>query len=410
MSVNVPLLPYQKASLTSESAETLLLGGIGSGKSHVGAWACIHMIMKYPGIDILMGANTYTQLITASVKTLMLILDEYHIPYQATLSGARKRIEIGKSTIYLYSLEKYDNIRGIEVGFCWLDEICFSKKEALDVIRGRMRGKIGTRQILMTSSPNGFNWCYDLFEGQDDPEAVGYENYRLIRALTKQNTYLPAGYYEMLLEAYGGEDSDLAKQELFGQFVNLQEGAIYNMFDRKLNVRECKLNKDHPVYVGVDFNVDNMSATYIQYINGIFYQCTEVKLTHRNANTHDLSARIIKDLKGYNVKLIADSTGNARKTSNSAQSDHQILKDAGLYLMPTKNPLIRDRQINLNTMFRKEKFVIDPSCKETIREIETLSARDKEGNVSHLSVTSGYVGWKLDPMFDKYAKGTVTKL
>lgn len=393
----VQLLKHQYEALTATEAEVLLLGGIGSGKSQVGAQWIIDKIAQFPGCDCMIAANTYSQLMMASVKTLTNLLDDLDIEYNAVLSGARKRIEIGKSTVYLYSLEKYDNIRGIEVSFTWLDEMAFSCKAALNVVRGRMRGKNSPyRQMLITTSGNGFNFLYDIFGNIEDTEKR-----RLISAETKSNVFLPEGYYEELLDNYGGADTPLAQQELFGKFVNLQEGSIYNLFDRGINVLPCKLNKRFPVYVGVDFNVDQMSATYIQYIGGTFYQCEEVQLTHRNANTHDLADKIIADLssKGYNVQIVPDSTGKARKTSGSSgQSDHQILRDKGLKVLETSNPLIRDRQNNMNIKFKKKELVIDPSCVSTIKEIETLSSRDTEGKVSHLSVTTGYVTWLLSPL------------
>ena len=397
MEYNIDLLPYQMEAMQSTEREILVSAGIGTGKSFVGANWLLSKIIANPGCFCFIGACTYSQLMGASVKTFTQLLDDMNIPYKATLSGARKRIEIGSSMVYLYSLEKPDSIRGIEVSFAWLDEISFSTLTALQVIRGRLRGKqTDTRQLLMTSSPNGFNFIYDEFAHTTNSDK------KVINAKTAENIFLPDGYYDSLLEMYGGENSPLARQELFGEFVNLQEGAIYNLFNRGINVVECKLNPQYPVYVGVDFNVDQMSATYIQYINGIFYQCKEVQLTHRNANTNDLGLKIIEDLKGYNILVVPDSTGKARKTSSSSgTSDHQILRDLGLTLLETSNPLIRNRQNTVNLAFLKKQLVIDPSCTLTIKEVETLSSRDKEGSVSHLSVTTGYVLYKLAPLTPK---------
>ena len=381
----------------AKEPEVLLSGGIGAGKTLLGSHWIVSKIAEFPKCDILIAANTYSQLMNASVKTLQVVLEEMGIKYHAVLSGAKKRIEIGDATIYLYSLDKPDSIRGIEVEFAWLDEVAFSSLNALNVVRGRMRGsKASYRQILMTSSPNGFNFLYELFGNLESNSTK-----RLISAKTKENTFLPEGYYETLVDNYGGEDTPLAQQELFGKFVNLQEGAIYNQFDRGINVLPCELNKRYPVYVGCDFNVDQMSATYMQYIGGKFYQCQEVSLTHRNANTFDLADKIIEDLasKGFTAQIVPDSTGRARKTSSSSgQSDHQIMREKGLKVLETSNPLIRDRQNNMNIKFKKQELIIDPSCSKTIKEIETLSSRDTEGKVSHLSVTTGYVTWLLSPL------------
>ena len=383
-------------ALQSKASELLILAGIGTGKSYTGAHWVVSKIVEFPGCDILIAANTYSQLMNASVKTFTNLLDELGVAYKAVLSGARKRIEIGKSTVYLYSLDKPDSIRGIEVSFSWLDEVAFATLIALNVVRGRMRGKKSDyRQLLMTTSGNGFNFLYDLF-GNLTKEDTKRE---LISAQTKDNTFLPEDYYEDLLDLYGGEDSPLAQQELFGKFVNLQTGAIYSLFDRQINLQPCKLDKNWPVMVGVDFNVDQMSAVYMQMIRGILYVCQEVQLTHRDANTHDLARRIVEDLAGYNKSIFPDSTGRARKTSSSSgQSDHQILREAGLRVEETSNPLIRDRQNAVNILFKKQELYIDPSCTKLIKDIETLSSRDTEGKVSHLGPCLGYVVWKMKPI------------
>ena len=394
MSKRVKLLPHQLKALKSRKEEVLLLGGIASGKTLLGAQWVVSKIAEHPNCTIMVAANTYQQLMNASIKTLTNYLDELDIEYKAVLSGSRKRIEIGNATIIMYSLEKYENIRGVELEFIWLDEVAFSNLEALNVIRGRLRGKHSDyRQILMTTSSNGYNFLYDIFGNIKDTTVK-----QLISAKTSDNTFLPEGYYDMLVDNYGGEDSPLAQQELFGKFVNLQEGAVYSLFDRDINLQVCELRKEFPVYVGVDYNIDQMSATYMQYIGGVFYQCDEVQLTHRNANTFDLGQRIIKDLNDYEVFIVPDSTGRARKSSGSGKSDHQIMRDMGLRVMETRNPLIRDRQNNMNVKFKKKMLFINPKCVKTIKEIETLSRRDTEGKVSHLSVTTGYVCWKLDPL------------
>lgn len=394
--MEVKLFNYQLDSIMCNKSEFLLGAGIGSGKSYIGAHWILSKIAENPKCDCLIAANTYSQTMNASVSTFLEVLDNLGIKYHAVLSGARKRIEIGQATVFIYSLDKPDNIRGIEVSYTWLDEIAFSTLKALNAVRGRMRGKHSKdRQIFMTSSLNGFNFLHDIF-GNLKPDE---KNKAFFSAMTKENTYLPDGYYDLLVENYGGEESPLAQQELFGKFVNLQEGAIYNLFERKTNVISCLLDKEYPVLVGMDFNVDKMSAVYCQYIRGTLYLCKEVQLTHRNANTFDMAAKINEDLKNYQVQIIPDSTGRARKTSSSSgQTDHQILRDAGLHVLETTNPFIRDRQQSVNIAFKKEILIIDPSCTQTIKDIETLSARDKEGKVSHLGPAIGYVIWHLMPI------------
>ncbi len=407
MSTQVPLLIHQRIALESQAKEVFMLGGIGTGKSHTGALWILNKISSTPKCKILMGANTYSQLMNATVASLVSVLEQYNIPFKKTLSGSKKRIEIFGSIIYLYSLENYESIRGIEIDYAYLDEACFAKSEAIQVVRGRLRGKVGTRQMLFTSSPNGYNWAYEQFANITKEEAA---KRILIKCKTEDNIFLPEDYYPYLVELYGGLDNPLAKQELLGEFINLTAGAVYWGFDRNEHVKDCRLQPAIHTHIGVDFNIDNMNAINCQYIGDVLYVCKETHLSDKDANTFALAETLQNDLKHLPYRsIIPDSTGKARKTS-SQKSDHEILRDAGFRLEVTNNPAIRDRQNSVNRMFKQGKIVIDPSCKNLISELEQLSKRDEEGKVSHISVALGYVVWKLQPIKKPQARTRTRQL
>lgn len=384
------LLPGQREFLSSLQPICVLNAGIGYGKSWVLAHFILKMITKFPKTKGLIVANTYTQLSNATVPALTGLLDDLGIEYQLVMSGARKHITVGSSQIFLYSLEQYDNVRGIQVGWIAGDEIAYSCREALNVIFGRLRDNSGPLYARFVSSPRGFNWWYEF---------CSQSNVKLITGKTKDNTNLPPEYYSQLVELYGGEDSPLARQELFGEFVNLTSGQVYFSFKREVHVSKVELDKNHPVYVGIDFNIGNMSLIYSQWINNRLLVSSSIKLTDTNANTFDAAVRIKTDLIGYNVKVIPDSTGKARKTSsNSSKSDIQILKDYGLNVLETSNPRIKDRQNTLNLALIRNEVSINESCRDLVKELETYSHDDIEGSTVHLSVALGYILWKLNPL------------
>lgn len=391
--MEMSLLKTQHDFITTDSKYTLMLGGIGSAKTFAGAHFAIRMAIEYPDAKGMIVANTYTQLINATVETLTQELDKLNIKYQKILGGSTKYIKIGETRILLYSLDAYQNIRGPEVGWIWADECAFAKREAFDVVIGRLRDKRGPLLFRGTTSPNGFNWCYDIFGNFGGERAS--ETYKLIKARTRDNLFLPDGYYETLLELYGGIENPLAKQELEGEFVNLQAGAIYWGFDRDRNVAECKPHESRLIYLGQDFNVDPMCGVAVEYANNTFYVYRENVL--HDSNTYELAEFLPQYFPRHRTKIIPDSTGNSRKTS-STKTDLQILREAGYTVDYTHNPLIRDRQNNLNMLMKQGRVKIDPSCKNLIKELETLSHRDKEGDVSHVAVALGYVTWKLRPL------------
>jgi hypothetical protein len=400
MKKKIDLLRHQSEFLQSNSKKVFLLGGIGSGKSFTAPHFILRMMYEYPKCPGLLTANTYTQLMNATIETIKQEFDELGVPYECVLSGSQKRLELYNTKIFLYSLEAYDNMRGPNVGWWFSDETAFAKKEAVQVARGRLRDRRGPLFERHSSSPNGFNWAYDEFENMDAHRKT--DRHHLVRAKTKDNVFLPEEYYESLLEDYGGESNPLAKQELGGEFVNMQAGAVYWAFDRGKHVLDVRPNKDYPVYVGQDFNIDNMCAPYVQRINGDYIIFDEMVLSQYGANTENAAVTIKKELKEYNIAIIPDSTATARKTSAPAGlSDIEILRTHGLRVLNTRNPIIRDRQNTLNMLFKKNKIKISPKCKTLIKELETLSARDKEGDCAHVSVGLGYIAWHFDPLITK---------
>lgn len=383
--------------IQSNSKKSLILGGIGSGKSSCGAHFVLRMITEYPKVPGLIAANTYSQLINATVKTITNVLEELDIDHHLVTSGANKRLEILRTHCHLYSLENFNSIRGIQVGWLLFDESAFAKVEAIQVCRGRLRYPKSPLFERHTTSPNGFNYLYDLFENHDGEKKT--DEVHLVRAKTKDNIFLPPSFYETILSDYGGIDNPLARQELNGEFVNLQAGAIFWAFSRETHVRPTEIDDNFPiVFVGQDFNISNMCSVYCQKIDGVYRVFDESVLTNFNANTDHAASKIIKDIGIHRAKVIPDSSGRNRHTSAFGRTDIQILKDAGLEVVHTQNPLIRDRQNTLNNLFKQNKIVIDPKCKYLIKELETLAARDDEGKVAHVSVALGYVTWKYDPL------------
>lgn len=390
--IEIELLPAQKAALQSKSKKTLMLGGIGTGKTRTLAMQALQWAVEYPKAKFMITANSYTQLINATVPGIIAVLEEFNVPYHLLKSTADRQIIINGAKFYLYSIQNYENIRGIEVGGILCDELPFGKREAYDVMLGRLRDKRGPLQFRGYGSPNGFNWCYEewgnIQPGQDK---------ELINAKTSDNIFLPEGYYEDLVEQYGGIENPLARQELLGEFVNLTAGAIYWGFDRDRHVKPTVPKKGHMVYVGQDFNVDPMSGICVQYENGIFRVFKE-NILH-DSNSYETALYLTKTFKGDSFCVIPDSTGKARKSSAArGATDLQIFRDHGIHILPSHNPLIRDRQNNVNIHLQKGLIQIDPSCKTLIKELETLSQRDKEGLISHAAVALGYVIWKLAPM------------
>lgn len=385
--MEVELLEPQFDLLTCEEKFALFVGGIGTGKSITLAHFCVQQIIKHPHSNGLVVANTYKQLIDATVQKMCQIFDNLGIQYRLVL-GTTKYFRIGKKQkIYLYSLEVPDNIRGIEVGFIAADELAFSTAAAFKIILGRLRCPKGSGKFRGFTSPNGFNWFYDL-----------HLRTKTFTMKTEDNPYNQEGYFESLLDQYGGPTSALARQELFAEFVNQTSNSVYYNFKKE---HVCPVIDDpmKPVYIGLDFNVGNMNYVVSQYDPKDGIKIIEaIQLSDHYANTFSVAEDIHRRY-GSRAIIIPDSTAKARKTNAQAGlTDIKILENYGLKIMPFQNPMIKDRHNTVNLLFHKNRIRIDPKSKDLIADLNKLSTKDNEGKVSHLAVALGYICWAFEPL------------
>lgn len=398
--MNLNLLAHQWDALHSETKNTLLLGGVGSGKTFTGCCFVLKQIGEQPYATGLIGANTYQQLRDVSISALTEFFDELNIPYVYNKNEAIITVN-GITKILCRSMENYDKWRGVEIGWYWLDEVAYSKKDSFDVVVGRLRDKKAKRlHGLLTTTPKGMNWLFDYFHENGELKT---DEYSYIQVDSRKNKHLPAGYIESL---YGQYDEKFAKQEIEGQFINIASGRIYYSFDRDKHIK--KANKEesdvYPIWIGMDFNVDPMTAVvgYIKddvlHIYDEFYE--------KDSNTRDVSTKILYKY-GNQLTVIPDYTGKKR-TTNASKSDIQILKSFSFNVESTGNPFRLDRYACVNTCFHNKKIVIDPKCKMLIKDLENVSYKvgsndpdTKDKTLTHISDALGYLTYKTINPFNK---------
>ena len=405
--MKIKLLPHQYKAVYSPYKHTLLSGGVGSGKTFAGTQFVIKNLSEQPHTTGLIVANTYQQLRDVSVLALIQQFQEYEIPF--VYNKNEMSLQVGPTTILCRSAEKHEYWKGIEVGWYWFDEAAYAKRASFETILARLRHPKATRQHgLITTTPKGYNWIYNYFEGD-----FKTDEHHIITAATRTNKYLPDDFEHSIRAQY---DELLAKQELEGEFVNVTAGKVYYAFDRNRHVSECDYDPRFPIFAGVDFNVDPMTCSLGQIKQNalkedILYVFDEVYL--RNSNTPALC----KEIKArYLTKpiLIPDSTGNKRSTaSNTAASDIQILKNEGFTVKPGINPYRIDRYAAVNGAFSNDRVVISPRCKYTIKDLESVTY--KEGSdqpdttdklLTHSSDNLGYLIYRtINPL-----KGSIKKV
>lgn len=397
MELQVKVSDPQLEFLESLVNYTLFCGGLGSGKTYAGAMWTVLMCLQYPHTRGLVTANSYSQLKKATLPTLFRIMDEWGVGYKYKSQDGIIEVE-GGATLYTVSMEKYDLLRGIEVGFAWSDECAFYREDAYNVLIGRIRDTRGPCIWKGTTTPNGFNWLYKRFV--EKPSASS----KVVYGSTRDNVVnLKPGYYEDLAQNY---DSRLAQQELDGRFVSLNAGRVYHSFDRRKQVISA-IRKGEPIHLGIDFNVHPLCAVYGFRRNGIIYIEREMYL--ENSNSFAAAKRARTDYPGELITAIPDSTGNKRHSSAS-ETDHEILRRGGLNVIVKTNPPVKDRQNNVNRLLEHGLLYIDPRCTHLIAELEQYVHDNDDDMLGHILDSLGYLCWHFDPMKKPRREGSISTI
>ena len=245
------------------------------------------------------------------------------------------------------------NIVGFKIGHALLDEFdLLALQKALLTwrkVQARMRYNVdGLRNgIDIATTPEGFKATYQLFVKavRDNPKLAA--SYGIVHGSTYQNEKnLPDDYIQSLLDSYPPQ---LISAYLKGQFVNLNSGSVYPNFDRKLNHTNEQIKEHEPLHVGMDFNVNRMAAVVHVVRDGEPMALGELT---KIADTPAMIAALQERYKGHHITVYPDASGNSRKTVNSTETDHTLLRAAKFTLLTNpSNPAIRDRVMSMNAMF-----------------------------------------------------------
>lgn len=381
MNKYINMLVFQMAFLQLTCQYGLLRGGLGAGKTFtICMWAVMKAI-QHPGSAGLLAANSYKQLNKATLKTALTILSDLGIKYRHNKHEQIVYLENG-SYWYLYSLENYDDLRGIEVSYAIVDELGYSHQLAWNTLIARVRATgYGPNQVRAASTPNGFNFMYELFAG---PER--HVSYQEVYADPRLNHHLPEGYLDSLQANY----SPLYyKQEVLGQYVATKTGRMYYAFNRDQHVFDAEV--PHlmrvPAAGGVDFNVHPLTANLGWLLNGYYTIREQVYL--ENSNTFEL-AETLKTSKINPKVLYPDAAGRQRKSSAS-QTDHDILRNEGFELrFHAKNPAVKDRINTVNWLFSRDRIKVHASCVDLIEDLEKMAWDTTDPMRGHSADGLGY--------------------
>jgi PBSX family phage terminase large subunit len=386
---NVKLLPHQFAFLTAKEKFVWLRAGLGAGKTYALAQWLINRMIENPETLGLVCAATYKQLNNSILTELFKQLDLMGLAYHfSTLTGIIT-LEVNGAQLLAFSLENYEILRGIEVGYIAIDEACLAKEDAYNVAIGRLRCRKSKALLCrIVSTPKGFDYLYERYVGERKDV-----HHRDIHATALDNPHLPDGYLDSLKNAY---TTKMYAQEVLAEFVSNAEGNIYYAFDRSEHIRPIQQIPGARVHVGMDFNVNPMTAVLANVVGNSIYVFGEIYKP--NFNTYQMAATLHERQPGDRIEIVPDATGKSRKTS-SVQSDHQILRQAGFTVLTARsNPPVEDRYNTVNGLLYQSRIIVSPECPMLIRDLERVNHEHNPEYLTHISDALGYLAWNKFPL------------
>jgi hypothetical protein len=215
---------------------------------------------------------------------------------------------------------------------------------------------------------------------------------------TITSPFIPASEIEA---ARADMDEKSFKQEFEASFETMS-GRVYYPFNRQEHVGLYPFNPMLPIWVGMDFNIDPMSAVIFQpQVNGEIWIVDEIVLFGSNTEEvcKEIDKRYWRQQKG--VVVYPDPAGGQRQHARG-ETDLDILRENGFKRIKhrRKNPFVADRVNAVNRMLRSAdgtvRMRINEHCKHVISAFEqTIYKRgsrdvDKDAGVEHSADAAGY--------------------
>ena len=301
------------------------------------------------------------------------------------------------STIALKGADNADSLRGVGLDFMVMDEFADIDPEAwYEVLRPTLADKQGG--ALFIGTPKGMgNWAHDLFTSElEQPEQWASFQYTTIEG----GNVKP----EEILAAKQDLDERTFRQEFMATFETYA-GRIYYAFDRKDNTQAPEKVDLSVLYIGMDFNIDPMSAVIAVRQGDALYVIDEIRMF--SSNTAEIVDEIKSRYPHSKVWVYPDPASRQRKTSAGGTTDMLILQNAGFVVKaPNSHTPVRDRINAVNARLcdttGSRKLFIHPKCKYTIEGLERhtykegSSQPDKDSGYDHMMDALGYM---VDYMF-----------
>lgn len=304
---------------------------------------------------------------------------------------------INGTRIELKGADKADSLRGVGIHFLVMDEFQdMSEDTWIKALRPTLADTGGS--AIFIGTPKAYNHLFTLYKHGQDKEKIAALQWKSWQFPTITSPFIPAFEIEA---ARRDMDEKSFKQEFEASFETMS-GRVYYPFDRQEHVGNYPFNPSLPIWIGLDFNIDPMSAVVFQpQASGEIWAVDEIVLF--GSNTEEICKEIDKKYwRNQNqITIYPDPAGGARQHARG-ETDVDILREGGFKKVKfrRKHPAVADRVNAMNRLLRAAdgsvKMRINAPCKHFISALEQTIYKpgsrdvDKDAGVEHSADAGGY--------------------
>jgi len=354
MKSKLSLLKHQKEFVLSKFKHTILVAGFGSGKTEAAvAKAAYKLTSTSSKLNVGYYLPNYPLINDIAVPRFQEFFEKHNIKYKYNSSEKVFRTPYGK--ILLRNMTKPETIVGYETFYSIIDEIDILPKSKAKAVfnkiiaRNRQIDDKGQKNSIdLVSTPEGFNFLYNFAVKEATSEKF------LIKAKTNDNPFLPDDYIQTLAAQYTIEE---LTAYINGEFCNLTSGSVYKSYDREKNDTTREVLPNESLYIGMDFNVQNMHAIVHVIDGGAMYAVDEFCKVY---NTSELCVLIREKYPNNEIEINPDASCKNRNTAGL--SDYDIILDDAYDFnvnIRRKNPEILNRVRSVNKSLEDGKYFVN---------------------------------------------------
>lgn len=385
----MPLSLPQQAITQAQQRFKVVIAGRRFGKTHLSIRElCFHA--RAPEQEVWYVAPTYKQAKMIVFKKLRKRLLELRWVKKVNETNMTFELKNG-STISLKGADNYDSLRGVGLDYLVLDEFADIDPEAwYETLRPTLADKQGS--ALFIGTPKGMNWAKDLYDmAEDYPDEWASFQYTTVEGGNVKPEEVEAARRSL--------DERTFRQEFEATFETFS-GRIFYAFSRQYNLEAFTGDLPYELHVGVDFNVDPITAVVAAKSGNVLWVIDELKI--HGSNTDELVQELQSRYPTQRIVAYPDPAGAQRKTSAGGRTDHTILRNAGFTVKaPASHNSVRDGINAVNAKLRSSTgettLVIDPKCKYVIECLEKqtykegTSIPDKDSGFDHMNDALRYM-------------------